>query len=93
MQLSLACWTETLGKDSLALARESGLWKININQDGFERTQTLDRYFDASRFPKFPRISNIISTAEFVLEHCTHPSHVRTRLQQSLLRLRLVVQK
>lgn len=93
MQLSLACWTETLGKDSLALARESGLWKININQDGFERAQTLDRYFDASRFPKFPRISNIISTAEFVLERCTHPSHVRTRLQQSLLRLRLIVQK
>ena len=93
MQLSLACWTETLGKDSLALARESGLWKININQDGFERTQTLDRYFDASRFPKFPRISNIISTAEFVLEHCTHPSHVRTLLQQSLLRLRLFVKK
>lgn len=93
MQLSLACWTETLGKDSLALARESGLWNININQDGFERAQTLDRYLDASRFPKFPRISNIISTAEFVLERCTHPSHVRTRLQQSLLRLRLFVQK
>jgi PAS domain-containing protein len=93
MRLSLACWTETLGKDRLALAQESGLWKIHINQDGFERAQTLDRYLDASRFPKFPRISNIIYTAEFVLERCTHPSHIRTLLQQSLLRLRLFVKK
>jgi len=92
MQLSLACWTETLGKDRLALARESGLWKININQDGFERAQTLDRYLDISRFPKVPRISNIISTAEFVLKRCTHPSHIRTQLQQNLLRLRLFLQ-
>ncbi|MBD3240386.1 MAG: hypothetical protein GF331_07360 [Chitinivibrionales bacterium] len=89
MHLAHTCWNDATGTDKIALARKSGLWKVHMNQDGFQRAQTLDRYLDASRFPTHPRWNTVIATAEFVLEHCREPSVTRERLQSRLQRLRL----
>lgn len=54
-------------KSKVELARESGIWSVYMNRDGWERTQTLDRYLSEKTFPEQPRWSKVIETVEFVL--------------------------
>ena len=62
------CWSEETGLAPIELARQSGIWKIHTNSDGWERSKTLDRYLSSINFPKNPRIKTIIATIAFVLE-------------------------
>lgn len=89
MRLCLDYWLECRGADKFDLARESRLWTLYTNPDGWERTQTLDKYLDAKTLPKRPNWKKISATADFVLRNCPDPSLLREKLESSLERLRL----
>lgn len=83
-------WISSTGKSKFELARESGLWKVDVNLDGWERSRTLDRYLDEATVPEHPRWRNVVKGAEFVLSYSTekHPGweelHSRLRCFQKL---------
>ncbi|MEZ4599048.1 MAG: 7TM diverse intracellular signaling domain-containing protein [Syntrophotaleaceae bacterium] len=89
MNCSLNYWTRCTGLTKVDLARQSGLWSIYTNQDGWERTQTLDRYLHIETFPRRPLWNKVLKTAGFVLATGTNPSPLRTRLEVLLTQLRL----
>jgi len=87
INLAVQYWIECTGKTKANLARESNLWKVQINKDGWERTQTLDRYMDIKTFPKIPRWNQITGTADFVLLRCSSLSLLREELESLLQKL------
>jgi two-component system, sensor histidine kinase ChiS len=89
MQCSLDYWTESTSLTKAELARRSRLWSVYTNQDGWERTQTLDRYLQIATFPQKPQWFKVLKTADFVLANCTPPSAFRARLETLLTRLRV----
>lgn len=89
MNLALDCWIEEIGKTKIELAKESRLWKVYANPDGWERTQTLDKYLELSTLPNNPRWKKIMATADFVLSNCEMPSPRREALESALVSLRI----
>ncbi|MBU1708711.1 MAG: response regulator [Proteobacteria bacterium] len=89
MHLCIDYWVETTGTEKFDLARQSGLWKVYTNQDGWERTQTLDKYLEISTLPQKPRWKLVMATADFVLTFCNKPSSRRDHLETTLTKLRL----
>ena len=81
-------WVESTNTTKIELARESGLWKVYINPDGSERSQTLDRYLDIKSVPLKPRLKSVFKTIDFVLMTCNHSSVLRDQLEVSLNKLR-----
>lgn len=61
-------------KSKVDLARMSGLWTVYSNLDGWERTQTFDKYLSIEKFPKSPNWKKILQTVEFVLGNCDNES-------------------
>ncbi|MCM0083259.1 hypothetical protein L4X63_16865 [Geomonas sp. Red32] len=88
MRLAIDLWAESTGSTRAELARKSGQWSVYVNEDGWERTQGLDRYLDTITLPPHPRIRKVLSTADFVAASCLAPVHLRDRLQDSLAGLR-----
>ncbi len=89
MNLSLEYWQQSTGLTKADLAEQSGIWKVYTNPDGFSRTQTLDKYLDATTLPNYPKWHNILATIEFVLVACDTPSPARDLLEERALQLRL----
>lgn len=87
MNLSVEYWLNSGGTDKFDLARRSKLWTVYTNPDGWERTQTLDKYFALSTFPKRPNWHKVLATAEFVLNRCLAPSPLRESLERFLEQL------
>jgi len=88
MQLALAFWGEAACSGKVELARQSGLWKVYTDKDGWERTQTLDKYLNHESIPKKPRTAQVIGTAEFVLAACDSSTEMRSRLEMCLAAFR-----
>lgn len=72
-------WKINTNKSKVDLARMSGLWTVYSNLDGWERTQTFDKYLSIEKFPKSPNWKKIIDTVEFVLQNCENVSHSKER--------------
>jgi two-component system, sensor histidine kinase ChiS len=89
MTCALEYWTEATGLTKAQLAHQSRLWKVYTNLDGWERTQTLDKYLKIDTFPVKPLWLKIFKTAEFVLANAEKPSAQRTRLEMLLAKLRI----
>lgn len=87
VELALACYTDSTGHSKFDLARACGFWKVHINPDGWERTQTLDRYLQPKTFPQNPRWNQLVKTAQFVLDHCPAPTPLRLQLEQALAQM------
>ena len=75
-------WEDGTGLSALELARQSGLWKIHVNPDGWQRAKTLDRYLSKKDFPKNPRMKTIAATLAFVLERLGPQSPDYSRLHE-----------
>ncbi|WP_300673986.1 7TM diverse intracellular signaling domain-containing protein [Desulfoluna sp.] len=84
MQLALELWKEAAGRGKVALARQSGLWKVYTDKDGWDRTQTLDKYLNEESIPQKPRVAQVIRTAEFVLAACDGVTELRSSLERHL---------
>jgi two-component system sensor histidine kinase ChiS len=89
MTCALDYWTQCTGLSKADLATQSKLWKTYTNQDGWERTQTLDRYLAIATFPQRPAWVKVFKTAEFALAAGTVDSALRARLEVLLTRLRV----
>lgn len=87
LKLAVSCWSDCTKTSKFELAEESGLWKVQMNPDGWKRTQTLDRYIDFKTFPQNPRWNQIVKTADFVLIRCQNPSDSRNQLEIALQKL------
>ncbi len=92
MTQSLDCWEVATQKDVIALAEESGLWAVNID-DGRLRARSMERYLELSRLPKNPRWRNVIRTASFVLSRCSLPLEARQQLEHTLNTLLLLARQ
>ena len=85
MQDALAAWERYGEGGKLALAEQSGQWRIT-NDNGTLKTRTLDKYLRIDTLPARPRSGNVIRTLRFVLETLADlPA-------QEQLRLRRVIQ-
>lgn len=87
MNLSLDLWVRQTATSKVELARRSGLWKIYMNPNGWERTQTLDRYLTVSTLPRQPRRRVVIRTAEYVLKHCPGETGAHAEIRELMARL------
>lgn len=67
MLLVIQIWKKRTGKTKIEFAQQSRLWKIHLDPNGWQRTQTLDKYLEYQKVPKNPRWKTIIDSAEFVL--------------------------
>ena len=90
MNLSIKLWEASTNRTKADFARESGIWKVYMNKNGHERTQTLDKYLDLTRFPKSPRWKNIYQSANFVLARCQTPASLREDLDEKFHSLKLL---
>ncbi|HEX2956347.1 MAG TPA: 7TM diverse intracellular signaling domain-containing protein [Chitinispirillaceae bacterium] len=87
LKFAISYWSDCTKTSKFELAEESGLWKVQMNPDGWKRTQTLDRYLDYKTFPQNPRWNQIVKTADFVLIRCQTPSETRNQLELVLQKL------
>jgi hypothetical protein len=92
LNMTLEFWERNNpGKSKANLARSSGLWKVYVNLDGWERTQTLDKYLDENSFPRHPRWKKVIATVEYVLANSNSSSSGYLELQEQLTILKEMV--
>jgi two-component system sensor histidine kinase ChiS len=91
MNQALDLWVRETGATKIDLAEQSGIWKVYMNRNGFERTQTLDKYLSAKTFPKNPRWPKVYRTVEYVLAGCTGKSRHQKELETSYDVLRRMV--
>ncbi len=89
MTQTLSYWTESTGTTKIELALQSGVWSVYTDKDGWQRSQTLEKYLDYMRIPKTPRFSKVIKTAEFVLATCDNTGSLKSSLEQNLKKLRM----
>jgi hypothetical protein len=64
---AILLWEEVTGLSKADFAESSGLWNVQMDPNGWRRTQTLDRYLSIEKMPKKPRIKSVINSVEFVL--------------------------
>ncbi|MCP3871622.1 MAG: response regulator [Desulfobacteraceae bacterium] len=90
MILALEYWENSTRLTKADLADQSGIWKVYVNHNGFERTQTLDKYLDIKSFPKKPRWQKIFDTIDFVLFTCNTGTPEREKLKNIALKFKLL---
>ena len=88
MNLCIDYWIESTSMEKFDLARHSSLWKVYTNMDGWERTQTLDKYLSVDALPQNPRWKKVFATADFVLSFTDTHSVLREDLESALTQLR-----
>ena len=88
MTLALELWVHETGTTKIDLAEQSGIWKVYMNKDGYERTQTFDKYLSIKKFPTFPRWSKVYMTVDFVLLSCPGASDRKNALEIEYTHLR-----
>lgn len=83
MNLCVDYWIECTGASKFDLARDSKIWTVYTNPDGWERSQTLDKYLDVKTLPQRTNWRKILATADFVLASCFTPSVLRETLERT----------
>ncbi|MDG5815417.1 ATP-binding protein [Chitinispirillales bacterium ANBcel5] len=76
--------TEHTTLTKFSLAEQSGLWKVHTNADGWQRTQTLDRYLTTRTFPKYPKWETIEKTVKFVIARLDKKPALQQELEEML---------
>ncbi len=89
MDLAVNYWVDSTRSTKVDLAHKSKLWKVYTNKDGWQRTQTMDKYLNVDTLPGRPRWKQVAETADFVLSRCDGHSFLRDRLNACLARLRV----
>ncbi|MBL8026796.1 MAG: 7TM-DISM domain-containing protein [Fibrobacteres bacterium] len=92
LQKTMTLWEKSYpDKGKIGFARESELWQIYMNRDGWERTQTLDKYLNADTFPQKPRWSKVYSTVEYILANCDLDSGEHDSIKKELQNLKKLI--
>ncbi|MCP4430184.1 MAG: hypothetical protein GY806_04320 [Gammaproteobacteria bacterium] len=87
MNLCVDYWCQSTHSSKSELARKSALWKVYTNEDGWDRTQTMDRYLNIETLPRHPRLKQVKRTANFVLTYCHQHNELRQKLECALAEL------
>ncbi|MGJ7096865.1 response regulator [Vibrio hannami] len=90
MTTALSYWEHTTGKTKFNFAEESGLWKVYLDRSTLQ-TRTLDKYLRVETVPKTPRWRTVLSSVEFILEHCHEQTELRKELEAIKQRLNRLV--
>ncbi|GEM73952.1 response regulator [Vibrio sagamiensis] len=77
---ALAYWESSTGESKFAFAEQSGLWRVYLDRSTLQ-TRTLDKYMRLETLPKTPRWRTVLSSIEFILEHCKEQSPERSYIE------------
>jgi YesN/AraC family two-component response regulator len=66
LERALEVWSDATGQGKADLAETSGLWKVQMDRNGWRRTVTLDRYLEVGKLPKIPKWRPVLRTVRFV---------------------------
>ncbi|WP_394247699.1 ATP-binding protein [Vibrio profundi] len=80
MTNSIDYWESVTGETKFSFAEKSGLWRVYLDRSTLQ-TRTLDKYLRVETLPKTPRWRTVLSSIEFILEHCKEQSPERTHIE------------
>ncbi|NLS12745.1 response regulator [Vibrio sp. SM6] len=80
MSNALDYWESATGESKFSFAEKSGLWRVYLDRSTLQ-TRTLDKYMRIETLPKTPRWRTVISSIEFILEHCKEPTPQRQHIE------------
>ncbi|GAK23373.1 chitin catabolic cascade sensor histidine kinase ChiS [Vibrio sp. JCM 19052] len=87
MTHALEYWESVTGETKFAFAEQSGLWRVYLDRSTLQ-TRTLDKYMRIETLPKTPRWRTVLSSIEFILEHCKEQSQNVHTLKLSVTKCR-----
>lgn len=90
MTSGLVYWEDSTGHTKYTLAEESGLWRVYLDRSTLQ-TRTLDKYLRVETLPKTPRWRTVISTLEYILEHCDKQNPQRDKLIRIKDKLQILI--
>ncbi|MBU2513987.1 response regulator [bacterium] len=91
MNLSIDYWQQITGTTKADLAGKSKIWNVYTDSNGWERTQTLDKYLTVKTLPQYPHWKKIIKTADYVLNELIEKTSKREALLTALTKLNLMI--
>lgn len=80
MTHALDYWESVTGEDKFAFAEQSGLWRVYLDRSTLQ-TRTLDKYMRIETLPKTPRWRTVLSSIDYILDHCKEQSPERTYIE------------
>ncbi|KGY12341.1 histidine kinase [Vibrio tubiashii] len=80
MTSALEYWESVTGQTKFAFAEQSGLWRVYLDRSTLQ-TRTLDKYLRTETLPKTPRWRTVLSSLEYILEHCNEQSPERSHIE------------
>ncbi|WP_070962327.1 response regulator [Vibrio sonorensis] len=80
MTSAIDYWESVTGQTKFAFAEQSGLWRVYLDRSTLQ-TRTLDKYLRVETLPKTPRWRTVLSSLEYILEHCQEQSPQRTHIE------------
>ncbi|MEL7291358.1 MAG: response regulator [Pseudomonadota bacterium] len=80
MTSALTYWESVTGQTKFAFAEQSGLWRVYLDRSTLQ-TRTLDKYLRLETLPKTPRWRTVLSSLDYILEHCNEQSPERTHIE------------
>ncbi|ANQ27219.1 response regulator [Vibrio natriegens] len=80
MTHALEYWESVTGESKFTFAEQSGLWRVYLDRSTLQ-TRTLDKYMRIETLPKTPRWRTVLSSIEFILEHCKEQSPERAYIE------------
>ncbi|MCW8332257.1 response regulator [Vibrio paucivorans] len=79
MTSAISYWERTTGQSKFNFAEQSGLWRVYLDRSTLQ-TRTLDKYLRIETLPKTPRWRTVLSSLEYILEHCQEQSPERSHI-------------
>ncbi|MFB9216608.1 response regulator [Vibrio sinaloensis] len=73
-------WESVTGESKFSFAEQSGLWRVYLDRSTLQ-TRTLDKYLRIETLPKTPRWRTVLSSLDYILEHCNEQSPQRTHIE------------
>lgn len=80
MTNALDYWESVTGETKFAFAEKSGLWRVYLDRSTLQ-TRTLDKYLRIETLPKTPRWRTVLSSLDYILEHCNEQSPQRNHIE------------
>lgn len=80
MTSALSYWESVTGQTKFAFAEQSGLWRVYLDRSTLQ-TRTLDKYLRPETLPKTPRWRTVLSSLDYILEHCNEQSPERSHIE------------
>ncbi len=90
MTSALSCWQDGTGGDKVTLAEKSGIWRTYLDGATY-KTRTLDKYLHLDNLPKYPRVGEVLNTAEFVLKCTPESLPAHKKVSTSFARLKVIM--